>query len=443
VVRIVAIGRPYWQPVDRIVVRPGDPLSGTIRVGGAKNSVLKLMAAALLTEGAFELTNVPDIADVRIMRDVLEAIGLHIEIRHAGRGPADILEPASLRIERPEKVAVEPPPELVAKIRASIVVLGPLLARCGEAHLAMPGGDDFGDRPIDMHLKGLEALGASFEVRDGYLHAHADRLQGTAITLQFPSVGATENIVMAAVHADGTTVLDNAAREPEIGDLCAFLNAMGARVEGAGSPTIVVHGVEPGSLQAADHRVVPDRVEAATYLAAVGVAGGELTLVDARAEHMGMLTAKLTEMGMTIADTGDGLIAKGPDGLRSVDIATLPYPGVATDYIPIVTAMLCVADGVGIVTENLFSGRFRYVEELVRLGAQIRTESHHAVVRGVGRLAGAPVRAHDIRAGASLIVAGLAADGATEISGANHIDRGYEDIVGKLRAVGADIERAD
>lgn len=424
-------------------MRPGDPLSGTIRVGGAKNSVLKLMAAAILTEGAFELTNVPDIADVRIMRDVLEAMGLRIEIRHAGRGPADVLEPASLRIERPEKVSVDPPVELVAKIRASIAVLGPLLARCGEAHVAMPGGDDFGDRPIDMHLKGLEALGASFDVHDGYLHGRADRLRGTAITLRFPSVGATENIVMAAVHADGTTVLDNAAREPEIGDLCAFLNAMGARVEGAGSPTIVVHGVEPGSLEPADHRVVPDRVEAATYLAAVGVAGGELTLVDARAEHMGMLMVKLAEMGMTIADTGEGLAAKGPEGLRSVDIATLPYPGVATDYIPIVTAMLCVADGVGIVTENLFSGRFRYVDELARLGAQIRMESHHAVVRGVPRLAGAPVRAHDIRAGASLVVAGLAASGATEISGANHIDRGYEDIVGKLRAVGADIERAD
>jgi UDP-N-acetylglucosamine 1-carboxyvinyltransferase len=429
--------------VDRIVVRPSDPLSGTIRVGGAKNSVLKLMAAAILTDGAFELTNVPDIADVRIMRDLLEAMGLRIEIRHAGRGPGDVLEPASLRIERPEKISVEPPAELVAMIRASVVVLGPLLARCGEACVAMPGGDDFGDRPIDMHLKGLEALGASFEVHDGYLRGRADRLRGTAITLRFPSVGATENIVLAAVHADGTTVLDNAAREPEIGDLCAFLNAMGAQVEGAGSPTIVVHGVEPGSLRPADHRVVPDRVEAATYLAAVGVAGGELTLVDARAEHMGMLMVKLTDMGMTIADTGEGLAAKGPDGLRSVDIATLPYPGVATDYIPIVTAMLCVADGVGIVTENLFSGRFRYVDELARLGAQIRMESHHAVVRGVPRLAGAPVRAHDIRAGASLVVAGLAASGATEISGANHIDRGYEDIVGKLRAVGADIERAD
>jgi UDP-N-acetylglucosamine 1-carboxyvinyltransferase len=429
--------------VDRIVVRAGEPLSGTIRVGGAKNSVLKLMAAAILTEGVVELTNVPDIADVRIMSDLLEAMGLRIEIRHAGRGPADVLEPASLRIERPPEISVEAPYELVERIRASIVVLGPLLARCGEARVSMPGGDDFGARPIDMHLKGLEALGASFELRHGYLEGRADGLRGTAITLEFPSVGATENIVMAAVHAKGTTVLDNAAREPEIGDLCAFLNAMGAQIEGIGSPTIVVHGVESGSLRPADHRVVPDRVEAATYLAALGVAGGELTLVDARAAHMGMLMAKLAEMGMTLTDTGTGLWASAPEGLRSVDIATLPYPGVATDYKPIVTAMLCVADGVGIVTENLFAGRFRYVEELVRMGADIRTDSHHAVVRGVGRLSGAPVRAHDIRAGASLVVAGLAADGPTVISAANHIDRGYEDIVGKLRAVGADLERAE
>jgi UDP-N-acetylglucosamine 1-carboxyvinyltransferase len=441
--RIVAMVRPYWQPVDRIVVRAGGPLSGTIRIGGAKNSVLKLMAAAILADGTFELTNVPDIADLRIMSDLLEALGLRIEIRHGGRGPAGVLEPASLRIERPAVVAVEAPYELVERIRASIVVLGPLLARCGEARVSMPGGDDFGARPIDMHLRGLEALGASFELRHGYLDARADGLRGTAITLEFPSVGATENIVMAAVHAKGTTVLDNAAREPEIADLCAFLNAMGADVDGAGTPTIVVHGVEPGSLHAADHRVVADRVEAATYLAALGVAGGELTLLGASGRHMGMLMTKLGEMGMTVTDTGTGLWALSPERLRAVDVATLPYPGVATDYKPIVAAMSCVADGVAIVTENLFAGRFRYVEELARMGADIRTDGHHLVVRGVPRLSGAPVRAHDIRAGAALVVAGLAADGDTVISGANHIDRGYEDIVGKLRAVGADLERID
>ena len=280
-------------------------------------------------------------------------------------------------------------------------------------------------------------------MRHGYLEGHTDGLRGASITLEFPSVGATENIVMAAVLAKGTTVLDNAAREPEIGDLCRFLNAMGAQIDGIGSSTVVVHGVEPGLLRPADHRVVSDRVEAATYLAALAVAGGELTLIDAHAAHMGMILSKLVEMGMTITDTGTGLWAKAPDRLRSVDVATLPYPGVATDYKPLVTAMLAVADGVGIVTENLFAGRFRYVEELVRMGAEIRTDSHYAIVRGVPRLSGAPVRAHDIRAGASLVVAGLAADGATVISAAHHIDRGYDNIVGKLASVGADIERLD
>jgi UDP-N-acetylglucosamine 1-carboxyvinyltransferase len=436
--------RPYWQPVDRIVVRAGGPLSGGIRVGGAKNSVLKLMAAAIMAEGTYALTNVPDIADVRIMSDLLGALGLEVTlVPAAGLDEGGVPGPAALRIVRPHEVSTEAPYELVELIRASIVVLGPLLGRCGEARVSMPGGDDFGARPIDMHLKGLEALGASFELRHGYLEGHTDGLRGASITLEFPSVGATENILMAAVHAKGTTVLDNAAREPEIADLCTFLNAMGAQIDGVGSSTVVIHGVEPGALRPADHRVVSDRVEAATYLAALAVAGGDLTLHEAHLAHMGMLVAKVEEMGMTVTDTGGGLWVKAPARLRSVDVATLPYPGVATDYKPLVTAMLAVADGVGIVTENLFAGRFRYVEELARMGADIRTDSHHAVVRGVHRLSGAPVRAHDIRAGASLVVAGLAADGETVISAAHHIDRGYENIVGKLASVGADIERLD
>jgi len=425
-----------------ITVRPAGPLTGTVTVGGAKNSVLKLMAAAIMAEGSYALTNVPDIVDVRIMSDLLAALGLQVELVPAdGLDAGGVPGPAALRIVRPPEVRTEAPYELVERIRASIVVLGPLLGRCGEARVSMPGGDDFGARPIDMHLKGLEALGARFELRHGYLEGHTDGLRGASITLEFPSVGATENILMAAVHAKGTTVLDNAAREPEIADLCHFLNAMGAQIDGVGSSTVVVHGVEPGGLRPADHRVVADRVEAATYLAALAVAGGDLTLHDAHLSHMGMLVTKLDEMGMTVTDTGSGLWAKAPDRLRSVDVATLPYPGVATDYKPLVTAMLAVADGVGIVTENLFAGRFRYVEELVRMGADVRTDSHHAVVRGVPRLSGAPVRAHDIRAGASLVVAGLAADGETVISAAHHIDRGYENIVGKLASVGADIER--
>lgn len=397
-----------------------------------------------MAEGSYLLTNVPDIADVRIMSDLLAALGLDVELVPAAHlDDGGVPGPASLRLVRPPHVGTEAPYELVERIRASIVVLGPLLGRCGEARVSMPGGDDFGARPIDMHLRGLEALGARFELRHGYLEGHTDGLRGASITLEFPSVGATENILMAAVHAKGTTVLDNAAREPEIADLCTFLNAMGAQIDGVGSSTVVVHGVEPGALRPTDHRVVPDRVEAATYLAALAVAGGDLILHDAHATHMGMLVTKLDEMGMTVTDTGTGLWAKAPDRLRSVDVATLPYPGVATDYKPLVTAMLAVADGVGIVTENLFAGRFRYVEELARMGADIRTDSHHAIVRGVPRLSGAPVRAHDIRAGASLVVAGLAADGDTVISAAHHIDRGYENIVGKLASVGAAIERLD
>jgi UDP-N-acetylglucosamine 1-carboxyvinyltransferase len=292
-----------------------------------------------------------------------------------------------------------------------------------------------------MHLKGLEALGATFELRHGYLEARADHLYGAEITLEFPSVGATENIVMAAVHARGTTVLEHAAREPEIADLCHFLNAMGAKIEGIGSATLVVQGVEPGSLVPVTHSVVPDRVEAATFLAAAAITGGELDVLDARPAHMDVLRRKVTDMGVKVSETGDGIRAEGPKRLRSIDVATLPYPGIATDYKPLLTAMLAVADGVGIVTENLFAGRFRYVEELVRLGADIRTDSHHAVVRGVDRLSGAPVKAHDIRAGAAMVVAGLAAEGETVIAGAHHVDRGYDDLVGKLRALGAEIER--
>jgi UDP-N-acetylglucosamine 1-carboxyvinyltransferase len=423
------------EHVPRIAVRPGPALSGSVTIGGAKNSVLKLMAAALLAEGTYELSNVPAIADVTTMSELLGAMGVRTE-----RSPD---EPGVLRIERPHGLVPEAPYELVERIRASIVVLGPLLATCGRARVSMPGGDDFGARPIDMHLKGLEALGVTFTLRHGYLEGHTDGLRGTDVTLEFPSVGATENIVMAAVLAKGTTTLENAAREPEIADLCQFLSAMGAMITGIGTSTLTIHGVAPADLAPVDHRVVPDRIEAATFLAAVGLAGGEVTLVDARASDMAMLVRKLTEMGMTLTDTGRGLWVKAPDRLTSVDVQTLPYPGVATDYKPMLTAMLTVAEGVGIVTENLFAGRFRYVEELVRMGADIRTDAHHAVVRGVERLSGAPVRAHDIRAGAAVLVAGLAAEGETVVADVQHLDRGYDDIVGKLCSLGADLRRLD
>ena len=413
-------------------MRANGPLRGTVRVAGAKNSVLKLMAASLLAPGTHRITNVPRILDVDIMGDLLRALGAEVR---AGATDDEIT------ITVDEDLHTDVPDEPMRRMRASIVVLGPLLARCGRARLSMPGGDDFGVRPIDMHLKGLEALGAEFAFDDDVLVATAESgLLGCEHTLDFPSVGATENIVLAAVLAKGTTVLDNAAREPEVTDLLDFLNRMGAHIEGVGTPTLTIHGVANEDLRPAEHRVVPDRVEAATYLAATGLAGGEVVVEGARADQMSMLTRKLTEMGMTI-ETSRGLVASADARLRSVDVATLPYPGIATDYKPLLSALLSVADGVGIVTENLFSGRFRYVEELVRMGADIRTDAHHAVVRGVTRLHGAEVCAHDIRAGAALVVAGLAADGETIVSGAGHIDRGYEDLVGKLRTLGADLER--
>lgn len=420
---------------ERIVVRRRGPLEGEVMVPGAKNSVLKLMAATLMARGVYELTNVPDIADVKIMAELLAAIG--VTTVHGDGG--------SMTMSNTSELTPVAPYELVERIRASINVLGPLLGTCGHVQVSMPGGDDFGSRPIDMHIRGLEAMGATFELRHGNVEARIghglDQLHGARIMLEFPSVGATENILTAAVHAKGTTVLDNAAREPELQDLCAFLVSMGAEIEGIGTSTLTIHGVEPGSLHATAHRVVADRIQAATYIAAAAVSGGELVVRGARRAHMEMLLRRFTEMGVMITDLPEGLGIWVPDRLRAVDVATLPYPGIATDYKPLIVTMLSVSSGVGIVTENLYPGRFRYIEELQRLGADIRTDGHHAVVRGVPRLSGAPVRAADIRAGAAMVVAGLAAVGETSISGVYHIDRGYEDLVGRLAAVGADIER--
>jgi UDP-N-acetylglucosamine 1-carboxyvinyltransferase len=411
---------------DRYVVRPSSALEGTLAIAGAKNSVLKIMAATLLAEGTYRIDNVPRITDVELMAALLRATGCTVD--------RDL---SSLTIDVPEVIVPIAPYELVEQFRASIVALGPMLARCGEARVALPGGDDFGQRPIDMHLRGLHELGAEFETVHGYIQARAANLLGTRILLEFPSVGATENVLMAAVLAKGTTVIDNAAREPEIADLCSMLNHMGARVSGAGTSTLVIEGVE--HLHETDHRVIPDRIEAATYLAAVGVVGGDLTLEGARHDHMVMLCKKLGEMGMHIDADDDQMTALVSRRLTAADCSTLPYPGLATDYKPFLVALLTTADGVGIVTENLFAGRFRYVDELVRMGADIRTDSHHAVVRGVPRLSGAPVRAYDIRAGAALTVAAMGAEGETVVSDAHHIARGYEDLAARLNAVGADI----
>ncbi|MBU6226148.1 MAG: UDP-N-acetylglucosamine 1-carboxyvinyltransferase [Acidobacteria bacterium] len=417
---------------SRIRVRPGNKLTGAVDVPGAKNSVLKLMAACLMADGDFTLTNVPDIDDVVTMSDLLSAIGLRID-HDTAQGKLTIINPGGLSLVAPY--------ELVERIRASINVLGPLLGRFGEVRIALPGGDDFGSRPIDMHLNGLMQLGAEFTIRHGDVHAFAERLHGADITLDFPSVGATENLITAAVFAKGTTTIDNAAREPEIVDLCNMLVAMGASIEGIGSTTISIHGVERNALRPTTHAVIPDRVQAATYIAAAAITGGEVLVRGAVPEHMEMLLRRFDDMGITVEPQHNGVLVVGPEKLKSIDVVTLPFPGVATDYKPLVVTLLAVGDGVGIVTENLYPGRFRYVDELRRLGANIRTDGHHAIVRGVPRLSGAPVRAPDIRAGAALVVAGLVAEGETVVSDVHHIDRGYDDLVGRLASLGADITR--
>jgi len=415
--------------MSALVVRPSGPLQGTVAVSGAKNSVLKLLAASVLAPGQYRLHNVPDIADVTWMSELLVAMGM--TVRRPG--------PGELIVDGPDDLLPEAPYELVEKMRASIVVLGPLVARFGRARVSLPGGDDFGSRPIDMHLRALRQLGATVELSHGFVEARATRLHGARIGLDFPSVGATENAMMAAVLAEGTTVIDNAAREPEIVDLAAFLNRMGAVIRGAGSSTIEIDGV--AELHPVEHTLIPDRIETATYLAAVGIAGGEITIAGARPDHMDLLVHKLGQMGMRISPCNEGLWAMAPGRLRCVDVSTLPYPGLATDYKPLLVAMSAVAEGVAIVTENIFSGRFRYVDELVRMGADIRTDGHHAIVRGREWLSGAPVRAHDIRAGAAVVLAGLRAQGETLITDAHHIDRGYERFVDKLRGLGVDIDR--
>lgn len=422
---------------DLIVVARSGPLEGRVCVPGAKNSVLKLMAASLLANGRYVLTNVPVITDVEMMTDLLVSLGLRVET-----APAPVDEVGQhLVIVNDGSITPIVPFELADPIRASVNVVGPLLGRFGEVDIALPGGDDFGGRPIDMHLRGLEAMGARFEISSSGVVGRCGRLRGAEIEFEFPSVGATENIVMAAVVAEGVTTIRNAAREPEIVDLCLMLREMGARIDGAGTSTITVTGVDPSSLQAVTHRVVTDRVQAATYIAAVGMCGGSVRVENAVADHMGMFISRLGDMGVEFASDDAGITATSQARLRSIDVATLPYPGVATDYKPLIVAMLSIADGVGIVTENLYPGRFRYVEELRKLGANITIDGHHAVVRGVDHLSGAAVSAPDIRAGAALVVAGLCASGMTEIADVHHIDRGYDDIVGRLTQLGASISR--
>jgi UDP-N-acetylglucosamine 1-carboxyvinyltransferase len=414
--------------MDRLFVTGGARLAGSVRISGAKNSALKLMAASLIAPGRSVLRNVPRIQDCFTMTEVLEHLGAQVS-----------WEDGAVVVDATHLSSVDAPYELVRRMRASIAVLGPLLARTGEASVAMPGGDNIGSRPIDLHLEGLRRMGARIDAEHGFLVARTDGLTGASITLDYPSVGATENLMMAAVTADGVTVIDNAAREPEITDLAAFLAAMGAGIRGAGSATIEVEGV--GELQPAEHTVIPDRIEAGTWAAASVATRGDVVLTGARSDHLELFLEKLAEGGADIRVRDEGLRVQQHERTRAADFVTLPYPGLATDFQPILLAMLATANGTSIATENVFEGRFTYVDELRRMGADIRTEGHHAVIRGVEQLSAAPVRAMDIRAGAAMAIAALTADGVSEIADIDHVDRGYEDFEAKLTALGAEVRR--
>ncbi len=399
---------------------------------GAKNSVLKLMAAALLAEGTTTLTDVPRILDVDIMGELLRRLGCGVE-HDVDAARVDITVPAQLGHQADY--------DLVRRMRASICVLGPLLARCGEADVAMPGGDAIGSRALDMHVGGLQRLGATVQSEHGFLVAKAPSsgLAGATIWLDFPSVGATENILMAAVSARGTTVVDNAAREPEIVDLCQLLGQMGAKVDGAGTSTLQVEGVE--RLSPTRHTTVPDRIVAGTFAFGAALTGGDVTVRHSRPQHLEIALDKLSTAGALVEGTDDGFRVAMDRRPSAVDVVTLPYPGFPTDLLPMVLTLNAVADGAAMVTENVFDARFMFVGELARLGADIRTDGHHAIVRGKRSLSGAPVRATDIRAGAGLILAGLGAEGVTTVSDGYHIDRGYPGFAEQLCALGAEVTR--
>jgi UDP-N-acetylglucosamine 1-carboxyvinyltransferase len=414
--------------MDRLLVTGGTSLSGEVPIAGAKNSALKLMAAALLADGRTTIHNVPRIQDCVTMVEVLEHLGATC-----------VWEDGTIAVDTAGVEARETPYELVSRMRASIAVLGPLLVRFGRARVAMPGGDNIGSRKIDLHIRGLQKMGATFHSEHGYLEAIGSELRGAIIPLDFPSVGATENLLMAAVAARGTTVIENAAREPELIDLADLLIEMGARIDGIGTPTVEIEGVE--TFRPVEHSVIPDRVEAGTFAIAACATRGSVVLTGARGDHLDLVFSKLAEVGADILATEGGVAVSMADRPKAADVVTLPYPGFPTDLQPLMMALLAAADGTSIVTENVFESRFMFVDELNRMGADIRTEGHHAVIRGVERLSAAPVRALDIRAGAAMVIAALTADGVTEVEDMHHVDRGYQDFEEKLTGLGAEVRR--
>ena len=420
--------------MNQYLIRGGRPLFGEITISGAKNAAVAIIPAALLVDGTCRIENIPQISDVTLLLNILEELGARVRVlnRHAVE-----LDCHAIRSTHPSY-------DLARRIRASYYLIGALLGRFGEAAVAMPGGCDFGVRPIDQHIKGFCAMGAEVKVESGFIQACAKsgRLTGTSVYLDVVSVGATMNIMMAAVLAKGSTVIENAAKEPHIVDLANFLNSMGADVKGAGTDTIKIRGVD--HLAGGSYGIIPDQIEAGTYMAAVAAAGGQLLLKNIIPKHMDCISAKLMEMGVAVEENDDTLLVRRSEPLQKANVKTLPYPGFPTDMQPQIAAVLSLAQGTSLVTEGVYgANRFKYVDELKRLGAHIQVDGKVAVIEGVDQLVGAPIQACDLRAGAALVIAGLAAKGTTELSCVQYIERGYEDLVGKLRAVGADIAMVD
>lgn len=415
--------------MEKIIVRGGKRLSGTVKVEGAKNAVLPVIAASLLaSEGKSIIRDVPILSDVYTIGEVL---------RHLNAGVEFVDK--TIIVDASEDLNVEAPFEYVRKMRASVLVMGSLLARQGRARVALPGGCAIGSRPIDLHLKGFEAMGAKVKVENGFVEASADKLRGAKIYLDFPSVGATQNIMMAAVLAEGSTVIENCAKEPEIVDLANYLNSMGAYVRGAGTGTIRIEGVE--KLYGADHTIIPDRIEAGTFMVAAAITGGNVLIQGAVPEHLSSVIAKLEEMDVTIIEEETGIRVIGPDKLKAVDIKTMPHPGFPTDMQSQMMALLVCAEGTSIITETVFENRYMHAEEFRRMNTDIKIEGRSVIINGPSQLQGAEVAATDLRAAAALIIAGLKADGYTRVTELKHLDRGYLDFHIKLRSLGADIER--
>ncbi len=415
--------------MDKLVICGGKPLRGEVLISGAKNAALPILAAGLLSEGEVRLKNIPLLGDVKTIIKLLSHLGAQVR----WEGPEEV----SLRAERLQ--CLEAPYDLVKTMRASVLVLGPLIARFRKARVSLPGGCAIGPRPINLHLAGLSRLGAEISLEGGYVEAKANRLKGARIYFDTPTVTGTENLMMAAALAQGTTVLENAACEPEVGDLASFLNQMGAKIEGAGTATIIIEGVD--GLKGVSHRIIPDRIEAGTFAVAAAITGGDVRIKGCIPDHIEAVVLKLQEAGVKIEDQEGGLWVKGPLRPRSVDVRTQPYPGFATDMQAQMMALMTVADGHSSITETVFENRFMHVNELLRMGADIRVVGPTAFVRGVERLSGAPVMATDLRASASLVLAALAAQGTTTVSRIYHLDRGYQALEKKLASLGADIER--